>query len=55
MPVRVTCRLLVVRTESGKPRVQYGYLGDDCVRMLTVHGPQMVIPPTGEMTGLVGE
>jgi len=50
MPVKFICRLLVVRTESGKLRVQYGYLGDDCVRMLTVHGPQMVIPPSGEMT-----
>lgn len=50
MPVKFTCRLLVVRTESGKLRVKYGYLGDDCVRMLTVHGPEMVDPPAGDMT-----
>jgi hypothetical protein len=50
MPVRFTCRLLVVRTETGKLRVEYGCLEDECVQMLTVHGPRMVFPPSQEMT-----
>jgi hypothetical protein len=50
MPVRFTCRLLVVRTESGKLKVRYGPLDDECERMLTVHGPEIVIPPAEELT-----
>jgi hypothetical protein len=50
MPVRYTCRVLVVHTESGKLRVRYGHLSEDCVRFLTIHGPQMFLPPDREMT-----
>jgi hypothetical protein len=50
MPVRYTCRVLVVRTESGKLRVRYGHLSEESVRFLTIHGPQMFMPPDREMT-----
>jgi hypothetical protein len=50
MPVRFTCRLLIVPTAGDKYRVQYGPLDDPQGRLLTVHSPEVVIPPTGEMT-----
>jgi hypothetical protein len=50
VPVRFTCRLVVVRTKSGKLQVKYGCLGDEHVRILTVHGPEMLLPPPEEMT-----
>jgi hypothetical protein len=50
MPVRFTCRLIVVRADRGKLRVKYGPLSDDFVRLLTLHGPEMIIPPDREMT-----
>jgi hypothetical protein len=50
MPIQYTCRVLVVRTESGKLRVRYGHLSEEHVRFLTIHGPRMFLPPDGEMT-----
>lgn len=50
MPVRFTCRLLVVPTESGKYRIKYGYLGEHCSRLLTINGPAMIQPPDNELT-----
>lgn len=50
MPARFTCRLLLTRTPGGKLRVRYGPLGDECVRVLTYHSPEMLIPPEAEMT-----
>jgi hypothetical protein len=50
MPARFTCRLLIVRTASGRIRVRYGCLGDKCERVLVLHGPEMLIPPDHEMT-----
>jgi hypothetical protein len=50
MPVRFTCRLIAVRTESGNLRVEYGPLGDGT--MLVVFGQSrcMILPPEGELT-----
>jgi len=50
MPLRYTCRLLVVRSESGKLKVRYGWLGEDFERLLVIHGPGMIFPPEEEMT-----
>jgi hypothetical protein len=50
MPLRFTCRLLVVRTAGGRLKVKYGYLGDKCERLLVLHGQEMLIPPDHEMT-----
>jgi hypothetical protein len=35
---------------SGKIKLEYGYLGDDCERLLVVSGPRMLIPLENEMT-----
>jgi hypothetical protein len=49
MPVRFTCRLLVVRTESGKLRVKYG---PSTTKMASrTRGPNKKTPPRG--AGLV--
>lgn len=54
MPVQITSRLLLVRTESGKLRLEYGDLDirgrTDFVRLVTINGPSMVEPPAEEMT-----
>jgi hypothetical protein len=50
MPIRFTCRLSAVRTESGKIRLCYQPLGEKHLRFLTIHGPEMVLPPEEEMT-----
>lgn len=50
MAVTFTCRLLLVRTESGKLKLKYGHLDEDCVRPVILKGPDVIIPPTQEMT-----
>lgn len=49
MAVHFTCRLIVVRTNSGKFRVVYGPL-DDAFQVFTFTGPSWVRPPEEEMT-----
>jgi hypothetical protein len=49
--IRFTCRVLVVRTESGKLRLKYGYICDpEAVRLITLTGPEMILPPDREFT-----
>jgi len=50
MAVTFTCRLLVVRTDTGKIRIKYGYLGDDCMHVFVVLGPRIFLPPEEELT-----
>lgn len=57
MPVRFTCRVSVFRAPSGKFRLRYAPLNimhappeETPVRLLTINGPSMIIPPDAEMT-----
>lgn len=50
MPVRFTCRLLLIRTASETFRVEYGHLGSDCTEILQFTGPHVIMPPTQELT-----
>jgi hypothetical protein len=50
MAVHFTTRLLAVRTSSGKIRIQFGHLEDECEQLLVITGPDVIVPPQLEMT-----